>query len=69
MIPRLKGFQAWSKRKRVLNAKVAGQTAHELGRAHEWTSDEARAAGRKGGIKRWQNAKKRKLDRDLENKS
>lgn len=27
-----------------------GRIAHEAGRAHEFTQDEARAAGRKGGI-------------------
>ncbi|HLY31328.1 MAG TPA: KGG domain-containing protein, partial [Ktedonobacterales bacterium] len=25
------------------------RAAHQLGTAHEWTSDEAREAGRKGG--------------------
>jgi general stress protein YciG len=30
-------------------ASKGGRTAHEHGRAHEFTSDEARAAGRKGG--------------------
>lgn len=34
-------------------AQRGGQRAHELGRAHEWTSAEARAAGIKGG-QRWQ---------------
>lgn len=30
-------------------ARIGGQTAHKKGTAHEFTSDEARAAGRKGG--------------------
>ncbi len=30
----------------------AGITAHKLGRAHKWTSEEAQAAGRKGGAAR-----------------
>ena len=30
-------------------ASEGGKTAHEKGKAHEWTSDEAREAGRKGG--------------------
>jgi len=30
-------------------ASKGGRAAHQLGTAHEWTSDEARAAGRKGG--------------------
>jgi general stress protein YciG len=30
-------------------ASKGGRAAHVQGTAHEWTSDEARAAGRKGG--------------------
>jgi general stress protein YciG len=30
-------------------ARKGGKAAHERGTAHEFTSDEARAAGRKGG--------------------
>lgn len=30
-------------------ARKGGIAAHKQGTAHEWTSDEARAAGRKGG--------------------
>jgi general stress protein YciG len=30
-------------------ASKGGRAAHEHGSAHEWTSDEARTAGRKGG--------------------
>ena len=32
-------------------ARKGGRAAHEKGKAHEFTSDEARAAGRKGGEK------------------
>ncbi len=32
--------------------RKGGRIAHERGTAHEWTSDEARAAGRKGGLAR-----------------
>ena len=31
-------------------ASKAGKAAHEKGTGHEWTSDEARNAGRKGGL-------------------
>ena len=31
-------------------ASKGGKAAHEKGTAHEWTSEEARAAGRKGGM-------------------
>jgi len=30
-------------------ASKGGRAAHQKGTAHEWTSDEARVAGRKGG--------------------
>ena len=30
-------------------ASKGGKAAHAKGRAHEWTADEAREAGRKGG--------------------
>ena len=32
-------------------ARKGGRAAHEKGKAHEFTSEEARAAGRKGGEK------------------
>jgi general stress protein YciG len=31
-------------------ASKGGKAAHQKGTAHEWTSDEAREAGRKGGM-------------------
>lgn len=31
-------------------ASKGGTAAHQQGTAHEWTSDEAREAGRKGGL-------------------
>jgi general stress protein YciG len=33
-------------------ASKGGRVAHEKGAAHEWTVDEARLAGRKGGYAR-----------------
>jgi len=30
-------------------ARKGGEAAHEQGKAHEWSSEEARAAGKKGG--------------------
>ncbi len=38
-------------------ASKGGRAAHVKGTAHEWSSDEARAAGRKGGEKRGSNAR------------
>jgi general stress protein YciG len=31
-------------------ARMGGKAAHASGKAHEFTADEARAAGRKGGL-------------------
>jgi general stress protein YciG len=42
-------------------ASKGGKAAHEKGHAHEWTVDEAREAGRKGGA-----ASHRHLDRPPE---
>lgn len=45
-----RGFAAMDRaRVRALGAK-GGKLAHERGKAHRWTSDEAREAGRKGGL-------------------
>jgi len=33
-------------------ASKGGRAAHQKGTAHQWTSEEARAAGRKGGERR-----------------
>jgi uncharacterized protein len=44
-----RGFASMSPDKQREIASKGGRAAHEKGTAHEWTPDEARAAGRKGG--------------------
>ena len=44
-----RGFASMSIDKQREIASKGGRAAHEKGTAHEWTPDEARAAGRKGG--------------------
>ena len=44
-----RGFASMSPEKQREIASKGGRAAHQKGTAHEWTSDEARAAGRKGG--------------------
>ncbi len=44
-----RGFASMSRDKQQAIARKGGQTAHQRGKAHEFTSEEARAAGRKGG--------------------
>ena len=45
-----RGFASMSADKQREIASKGGRAAHMKGTAHEWTSDEARHAGRKGGI-------------------
>src|SRR6478735_3914579 len=46
---RSRGFASMDANKQREIARKGGRAAHEKGTAHEFTSDEARAAGRKGG--------------------
>ena len=45
-----RGFASMTREKQREIASKGGQVAHANGTAHEWTKDEARAAGRKGGL-------------------
>jgi general stress protein YciG len=44
-----RGFASMSPEKQREIASKGGRAAHQKGTAHEWTSEEARSAGRKGG--------------------
>lgn len=44
-----RGFASMSPEKQREIASKGGRAAHAKGTAHEWTSEEARVAGRKGG--------------------
>ena len=44
-----RGFASMSPEKQREIASKGGRAAHEKGTAHEWSPDEARSAGRKGG--------------------
>ena len=44
-----RGFAAMSPERQKQIASEGGRAAHKLGVAHEWNSDEARRAGKKGG--------------------
>src|ERR687890_613896 len=46
---RSRGFASMDAEKQREIARKGGRAAHEKGTAHEFTTDEARAAGRKGG--------------------
>lgn len=49
---RRRGFAVMARDKHRAIAARGGRRAHELGVAHEWSAEEAKAAGRKGGAKR-----------------
>jgi general stress protein YciG len=44
-----RGFASMSAEKQREIASKGGRAAHEKGTAHEWSAEEARNAGRKGG--------------------
>jgi hypothetical protein len=44
-----RGFASMTQEKQREIASKGGRAAHAKGTAHEWTSEEARSAGRKGG--------------------
>jgi general stress protein YciG len=45
-----RGFASMERNKQREIASKGGKAAHQKGTAHEWTSEEARQAGRKGGM-------------------
>jgi general stress protein YciG len=45
-----RGFASMDRDRQRDIASKGGRAAHQKGRAHEWTSEEAREAGRKGGM-------------------
>ncbi|MFA7243790.1 MAG: KGG domain-containing protein [Patescibacteria group bacterium] len=46
-----RGFASMSLEKRKKIASMGGKASHAKGTAHEFTPEEARIAGRKGGLK------------------
>lgn len=54
-----RGFQSMSLRERHEVSSKGGRTAHEKRACHEWTVEEAREAGRRGGKET--QAKRRRL--------
>lgn len=48
----MRGFASMSPDKQRHIASIGGKAAHKKGTAHQWTSEEARLAGQKGGLAR-----------------
>ena len=46
-----RGFASMSPEKQRQIASSGGKAAHAMGKAHQWTAEEARAAGKAGGLK------------------
>lgn len=46
-----RGFASMSKDRQQELASRGGKAAHEKGTAHEWTKEQAQAAGKMGGTK------------------
>ena len=57
-----RGFASMDRSKQKEIASKGGKAAHKKGTAHEWTSEEAREAGRKGGIASHQRRRARMTD-------
>lgn len=53
-----RGFAAMDPQKQLELARQGGRAAHKSGNAHRFTSEEATAAGRKGGLKTGANMKR-----------
>jgi len=45
-----RGFASMDRNLQREIASKGGRVAHEKGRAHQWSAEEAREAGRKGGL-------------------
>jgi general stress protein YciG len=58
MSKEVRGFASMDREKQRWIASKGGKAAHEKGTAHEWNTEEARAAGRKGGLRSYARRKK-----------
>ena len=45
-----RGFASLTRERQRAIASMGGKAAHAQGSAHEWTPEEAKEAGRKGGL-------------------
>lgn len=55
------GFACMSEEQKHAIASKGGIAAHKKGKAHEWTQEEAKAAGKKGGETRRNRAAKKQI--------
>lgn len=64
-----RGFAGMDSDKQRDIASKGGKAAHQSGNAHEFTSEEAREAGRKGGLQRSSNAESAQTDNSTKSAS
>lgn len=64
--PKPRGFAAMNPKLVQEIAQKGGRAAHERGTAHEFTPEEARVAGAKGGRATGINKKRAKLEAEIE---
>ena len=64
--PRMRGFAAMDPERRRRVSSIGGKAAHQRGTGHEFTREEARAAGTKGGRASAEARAIRKLSRESE---
>jgi uncharacterized protein len=62
-----RGFASMDRNKQREIASKGGKAAHQKGTAHEWTSEEAREAGRKGGMASHRRKQQQQGETGLEN--
>lgn len=62
MTNKTRGFASMPENKQKMIASMGGQAAHRSGNAHEFTSEEARAAGLKSHANRRAKAEKKLAD-------
>ena len=63
----LQGFAKMDETTRREIASMGGRAAHEKGTAHEWSREQARIAGRKGGLARARHMQELAAARNKEN--
>lgn len=63
---RNRGFAAMDEERQREIASMGGKVAHQKGTAHEFTSEEAKKAGRKGGRARHNNAESEDEETDTD---
>jgi general stress protein YciG len=64
-----RGFASMDRAKQREIASKGGKAAHQKGTAHEWTSEEARDAGRKGGLASHKRRREQMLASDTDTSS